>query len=77
VLETQTDYEAVVLLAAFRSVESAQAAEKALQAAGIEYKQRPLQPGRYQVADPRLAITPASSSARRSRAPLSARSSAS
>jgi hypothetical protein len=53
-LETQTDYEAVVLLAAFRSVESAQAAEKALQAAGIEYKQRPLQPSRYQVADPRL-----------------------
>jgi hypothetical protein len=53
-LETQTDYEAVVLLAVFRTAESAQAADKALQAAGIEHTQSPLQPGRYQVADPRL-----------------------
>jgi hypothetical protein len=53
-LETQTDYEAVILLAAFRSVESAQAADKALQEAGIEHTQSALQPGRYQVADPRL-----------------------
>jgi hypothetical protein len=53
-LETQLDYEAVVHLAVFRSVESAQAGDEALRAAGIEHTLRPLLPGRYQVADPRL-----------------------
>jgi hypothetical protein len=54
VLETQVDYEAVVHLAVFRSAESAQTAHEALSSAGIEHTQRPLPPGRYQVADPGL-----------------------
>ena len=53
-METQADYEAVVLLAVFRSAEASQAADVALQSAGVEHTQHPLQPGRYQVADPSL-----------------------
>lgn len=55
-MDVQFDYEAQVHLAAFRSVESANDADRALKAAGIEHTLAHLEPGKYQLADPRLAI---------------------
>jgi hypothetical protein len=53
-VETQIDYEAEVHLAVFKSAASAKAAGRALRQAGIEFTRGPLDPGRYQLADPRL-----------------------
>ena len=55
-MQVQTDYEVEVHLAAFRSAESADAADRELQAAGVPHSLARLEPGRYQVVDPRLSI---------------------
>lgn len=54
-METQGDDEADVLLAVFPSANVATVAERAVEAAGIESSQSRLAPGRYQLADRRLA----------------------
>jgi hypothetical protein len=53
-METQTEYEADILLAVFSSDRAAAEAVSALHGAGIQSSQSSLAPGRYQLADVRL-----------------------